>query len=196
MNGHTPQLGDDMSNADETSAGDGFWASARATYEDPMQNIDALAETLGLTRHRLVLEAKARGWMLRGAGRTATTRATIARFRELLQKRLTALEAEVHALGNGAKDKRDISDINLLVRTLEKVLQLERRERETRIKRRKLRLRFTDAERSELARRIASLRRQPPGNGGGGVDFGGAGEARQPGLGALVEAEPASAGEP
>jgi hypothetical protein len=193
MKRHTPQLGDDMSNADETSAGDGIWAGVRASYEDPMQNIDALAETLGLTRHRLVLEAKARGWMLRGAGRTATTRATIARFRDLLQKRLAALEAEVHALGNDAKDKRDISDINLLVRTLEKVLQLERRERHTRIKRRKLRLRFTDAERSELARRIASLRRQPPGDGVPGGADARRDQTAQPRLGALDEAQPASA---
>jgi hypothetical protein len=27
MKRHTPQLGDDMSNADETSAGGGFWVS-------------------------------------------------------------------------------------------------------------------------------------------------------------------------
>ncbi len=183
-----------MSNADETSAGDGFWAGVRASYEDPLQNLDGLAKTLGLTRHRLVLEAKARGWLLRGAAKSATTRATLIRFRALLQTRLAALEAEVHAMGKDAKDKRDISDINLMVRTLEKVLQLERRDRETRIKRRRQRIRFNDAERDQLTRRIEALCREEKSPGVRGVaDAGAEGEARH-GLGALDEGEPASAG--
>jgi hypothetical protein len=183
-----------MMNADDHSAGDGLWASARASYEDTTQNLDALAERLSLTRFQLVREAKARGWRMRTKSRAADTKATIQRFKDLLQTRLSGLEAAVNALSDDAKSKRDISDINVLVRTLEKVLQLERRERDTRLRRRQQRIRLDDAERSELARRIASLRRPPYGAGNRSGNAPGPAHGSADGLAALGAGEPAAAG--
>jgi hypothetical protein len=59
-----------MSNANETSAGELLWQDARIKYEDPAQDLGAIAETLGISRYRLVIAAKARGWKLRTAPAT------------------------------------------------------------------------------------------------------------------------------
>jgi hypothetical protein len=187
-------MGEKMSDAEWDAAGDGFWAEARRRYEDKAQKLEATAQALGLTTHQLVREAKLRGWRLRGRAKAQDTRQTLARFKELLQRRLGELEAEIRAMSDDAKSKRDISDINLLVRTLEKVLQLERRERDTRIKRRSQRIRCDDAERAELARRIASLRRQPPGGAGGGGDEARTADGAADGLAGVDEDKPAPAG--
>ncbi len=170
MNRHTPQLGDDMSNVDETSAGELLWRDAREKYEDPAQNLQAIAEALGINKFRLVLEAKARGWKLRGARKISgsSTRATIQRFKELLQNRLAQLETQITALGDdvtAANSERDIRAVNTLVRTLEKVLELERKDRSIRARKSRQRRDFDDAERAELVRRIAGLRGQPHGEG-------------------------------
>ena len=83
-----------MSNADETSAGDLLWQAARTNYEDPTQDLQGIADTLGITKFRLVIAAKARGWKLRGAKKAASisTRATIQRFKELLKAKRPDVE--------------------------------------------------------------------------------------------------------
>jgi hypothetical protein len=194
MKRHTPQLGEEMSDTERTSAGDAAWADARAIYEDPGQSLDALAARLGLTRYELVLQAKARGWKLRTrSAAKASTKATLQRFKGLLEERLKALEAGVKALGEDVKSTRDVADMNILVRTLEKVLELERKDRAARMRKRTQKLRFDDAERDELARRIAGL--QSAGRGREGAEAGrGAASEAAPGLGPLGEAGSASAG--
>jgi hypothetical protein len=187
-----------MTNADETSAGDRLWADARAHYEDRARSIDALARELNLTRFQLVREARLRGWKLRTAAKAAGTRATVQRLKELLQKRLAELEANLSKIGaeaGEASSEREIRATNLLVRTLEKVLQLERRERDTRARKRRSRIRFDDAERLELARRIEGLRIQEDRESPRRQPDAGAGNQAPDGVGAMGEAEPASAGQ-
>lgn len=100
------------------------------------------------------------------------TRTTIARLKGLLQQRLADFESQFGALeaeASAASSERDIRAMNTLVRTLEKVLELERKDRAARSKRRKQHRAVTDATRQALAERIEGLRRQhsePAENGG------------------------------
>ncbi len=158
-----------MSNVDESSARDLLWQDARLKYEDPAQDLQEIAKTLGISKFRLVIAAKARGWKLRTAGKTAatSTRATIQRFKELLQNRLAQLETQINALGNdvtAASNEREIRAVNTLVRTLEKVLELERKDRSHRARKSRQHRDLDDAERNELVRRIAGLRPRPDGS--------------------------------
>jgi hypothetical protein len=158
-----------MSNANETSAGELLWQDARIKYEDPAQDLGAIAETLGISRYRLVIAAKARGWKLRTARKAAasSTRATIQRFKELLQNRLAQLETQINALGDdvsAANSEREIRAVNTLVRTLEKVLELERKDRTHRARKIRQHRDLNDAERDEIVRRIASLRPRQDGS--------------------------------
>ncbi len=96
--------------------------------------------------------------------KSQTTRATIKRLKDVLQSRLAHLEnqideigVEITALGN----ERDIRSTNTLVRTLEKVLELEHKERKQRNQRARQNSKLNDAERDELARRIALLQEEP-----------------------------------
>ena len=157
-----------MSDADEQSAGELLWQSARESYEDPAQSLQAIAERLDVSKYKLVKEALRRGWKLRGVKKDSTsTRATIQRLKELLQNRLAQLEGQITAIGeevSAAANERDIRSANTLVRTLEKVLELERKDRSLRARRIRQRRQIDDAVREEFARRIASLRRGEDGN--------------------------------
>jgi hypothetical protein len=93
--------------------------------------------------------------------KSQTTRATIKRLKDVLQSRLSQLEIqivdigqEITALGN----ERDIRSTNTLVRTLEKVMELEYKERKQRSRTARQNRKLNDAERAELTRRIEKLR--------------------------------------
>ena len=161
INGYSPQLGNKMSNADEQSAGELLWQQARDDYENTEKRLDLVAEVLGITKFKLVIEARRRGWKLRNHKKNSNgTRATILRFKELLQKRLGELENQIGQIGeevSSATSERDIRAVNMLVRTLEKVLELERKDRAHRARKIKERRKFDDADRDELARRLTAL---------------------------------------
>jgi hypothetical protein len=138
------------------------WAHIRVRYEQTMENVAQIAESIGMSSITLSRKAKLEGWLMRGAAnkkqKTESTRDTIKRLKEILQKRLANLEREMNAIGediSALANERDIRATNTLVRTLEKVLQLEQKDRRQRggHDTRKL----NDAERDELARRIANL---------------------------------------
>ena len=163
INGYSPQLGNEMSNASESPAGDLLWQLARTGYETTTTQLNDIAQALGISRARLIAEARQRGWKLRGAGNGGSTRATIQRFKDLLQKRLEQLEGEIGEIGaelSSAANEREIRAANILVRTLEKVLELERKDRAARARKRKERRKFDDAARDELARRLTALHRE------------------------------------
>ena len=159
ISGYSPQLGNNMSSASESPAGDLLWQQARTDYETTTTDLNDIAQALGISRHRLIAEARQRGWKLRGTG-NSSTRATIQRFKDLLQKRLAQLEGEIGEIGaelSSAANEREIRAANILVRTLEKVLELERKDRAARARKRKERRKFDDAARDELARRLTAL---------------------------------------
>jgi len=183
-----------MSSESESPAGALLWQQARTDYETTTTNLNAIAEALGISRYRLVAEARSRGWKLRGTG-NSSTRATIQRFKDLLQKRLAQLEGEMDAIVAevaSAASERDIRPVNMLVRTLEKVLELERKDRTARARKRKQRRKFDDAARDELARRIRGLRREGGGNPPEPQPETGTGEQSAAGLAELGTAQPAN----
>jgi len=150
-----------MKNEGDEPAGDLLWQQARTDYETTTTDLKAIAKALGVNRSRLIAEARNRGWKMRGAGKNSSTRATLQRFKDLLQKRLAQLEGDIDQIGaelSSAATERDIRPVNMLVRTLEKVLELERKDRTQRARKRKARRKFDDAARDELAHRIRGLR--------------------------------------
>jgi replication fork clamp-binding protein CrfC len=93
-----------------------------------------------------------------------STRTTLTRLKDLLQNRVTQFEQQIGELGaeiSSLANERDIRATNILVRTLEKVLELEHKERKQRSTRARQNRKLNDAEREELARRIANLPAEP-----------------------------------
>lgn len=95
--------------------------------------------------------------------RQVPTRETLARLKALLQARIGDLEKEIDTLSAAAgasSSEKDIRAMNTLVRTLEKVLELERKDRAHRRKRRHAHRALDDSEREALASRLEALERQ------------------------------------
>lgn len=157
-------MGDEMSGGDEPAAAVD-WARLRRDYEAGERPLAEIAGEAGINRQRLVLLARREGWKLRHPARTKAeaTRETIRRLKSLLQNRLRELEAQIATLGaeaTAASSEREIRSMNTLVRTLEKVLELERKDRAARARRRKEHRQFDDAEREALALRLEALHRE------------------------------------
>ncbi|MBG1232233.1 hypothetical protein [Aestuariivirga litoralis] len=145
------------------------WDAVRLRYEAGGESVVAIAATLQISRQQLIDEARARGWKPRNAKsakpKSESTRETLRRLKEAVQKRLNQLEGEIGALkdeANALGNERDIRNTNTLVRTLEKVLELEHKERKKRGGRAAETARLNAAQRDELARRIASLGAEQP----------------------------------
>jgi hypothetical protein len=141
------------------------WAAARARYEQGNETVAEIAAGLGITKQSLTARARREGWRLRSPAkqRAPATRETIARLKILLQQRLADLERQLGTLGeeaSAATSERDIRAANTLVRTLEKVLELERKDRTQRARQRKQHRRLDDAEREALARKLEGLHRE------------------------------------
>lgn len=139
------------------------WVHIRMRYEQAVETVAQIANDIGLKPHALTLRARAEGWLLRSRAKKPkpqNTRDTIKRLKELLQKRLSQLEGQLDEIGaevSTLANERDIRATNTLVRTLEKVLELEHKDLKLRRGRARATRKFNDAERDELARRIANL---------------------------------------
>jgi TolA-binding protein len=172
--------------------GDPVWASIRLRYEQDQEAVDMIADDVGLHRMGLSLLAKKLGWRLRGKPRVIprksskgeTTAATIKRVKDILQQRLSELEDQIRALGlevDAITNERQMRSTNLLVRTLEKVMDLERKERLRKRNEVQAHKYFDDAQRQQLADKIGRLSsawaRQTP---VGGVEAEGSDGAEQP----------------
>jgi hypothetical protein len=158
-------MGEKMSGGGNEPAPDAFWARVRERYEAGVEAVSAIASDAGTTAQALTVKARLEGWRLRGSPRRKApgTRETLSRFKALLQQRLSEFEAQIGTLSleaSAATSERDIRAMNTLVRTLEKVLELERKERARRTQRRKSAGAFTDAERDALAEKLAGLHRE------------------------------------
>ena len=165
------------------------WTDIRARYEGGVEKVAQIAAAIGLAGVTLSNKAKAEGWTLRRVrlaapsseepapgkpaqaitskpGKAQSTRQTLLRLKDIIQTRLRHVEGELGEIGeklNSLSSEREIRSTNTLVRTLEKVLEIEHKERKQRGKLRKDKLRLDDAGRDELARRIASLCESGPG---------------------------------
>lgn len=157
-------MGEEMTDGERPAAA-ADWDRARQRYETTSEAVTAIAADLGITRQALLARARRDGWTLRSAARPrrSGTRDTIARLKVLLQQRLGELESQIGSLGveaTAASSERDIRAMNTLVRTLEKVLELERKDRAQRSRKRREHRAFDDAERDALAERLEALHRE------------------------------------
>jgi hypothetical protein len=156
-------MGKEMTGGGNEAAVAASDARLRAEYEAGARPVAEIAAEAGMTAARLTALARREGWKLRGTSKSKSTRDTIQRLKALLQQRLAELENQIGSLGEEAKassSERDIRSMNTLVRTLEKVLELERKDRASRAKRRREQRQFDDAERDALAERLEALHRQ------------------------------------
>jgi DNA primase len=173
---------------------DPVWASIRLRYEQDQETVDAIASDVGLHRVSLAARAKKWGWNLRGKlkrvpmpqpeqpKKPEATSATIKRVKDVLQQRLAELEAQVKDIGEevtSLNTERQIRSANILVRTLEKVMDLERKDRLRRRRETRDFKYFNEQQREQLAGKIERLQRewrgeknldQPVGAGGGGTE--------------------------
>jgi len=138
------------------------WAALRLRYEQAEETVAQIAESEGLSAQALSNKAKRLGWTMRAGNKakSESTKQTLRRLKDIIQNRLRQLEGEIGKIGeevNALSNERDIRSANTLVRTLEKVLELEHKERKQRVKHRQDKHRMDDAGRDELARRIESL---------------------------------------
>lgn len=159
-------MGEAMSGEGDEPAPAALWARVRERYENGIEAVTTIARDAGITRQALAARARIEGWRLRGSStrrKPQGTRETLSRFKALLQQRLSEFESQIGSLtaeANAATSERDIRAMNTLVRTLEKVLELERKERARRSARRKHDKRFDDAEREALAQKLMGLQRE------------------------------------
>lgn len=142
------------------------WAAIRLRYEQATETVAQIAADIAITPHKLTLRARAEGWALRSSPRkkSQSTRETIKRLKELLQNRLAHMENQINALGHdisALESEREIRATGTLTRTLEKVLELENKERKQRYQLSRKTRKLDDAERDELAKRLMALQPQP-----------------------------------
>ena len=186
-------MNQDAKPAPDTAA----WAHIRMRYEQTMENVSQIAQSIGISAIVLSKKAKLEGWLMRGAAnkklKAESTRDTIKRLKEILQKRLANLEREMNAIGediSALANERDIRATNTLVRTLEKVLQLEQKDRRQR--RGSDTRKLNAAEREELALRIANLQPEADLGSSGAGDGAMGGSRPAEGVALLGEAGPTS----
>lgn len=148
-----------MTNDGDKPAAPHDWDAARLSYWK-RTSLASISKRLKLPLDQLQARAKAEGWKKKEQDRKESTGRTIRRLKDLLQQRLADLESQLAAISEGisaAESEREIKSINTLVRTLEKVLELERKHSAGR-RRGSGALRIVDSDRRmELAKRIAAL---------------------------------------
>jgi hypothetical protein len=181
---------------------DPAWGPVRLRYEQDQETVSQIADDVGLTGIALALLAKKWGWVLRGrvkpvpAKKAATTTQTIKRLKEVLQQRLAAVEDEIKQLGDevsALENERHIRATNTLVRTIEKVIDLERKDTLRRRKRIKDFKYFDDTQRQQLADKIERLQRAWRGEDAVADAEAGRGDGPQQPVALLGEAEPTAA---
>ncbi len=155
---------------------DPVWAHIRLRYEQDQETVASIASDIGLAAISLSRFAKKWGWVLRGRlkpvpkpvapkapAKLDTTAATIKRLKDVLQQRLVQLEDQVKDIGadvSALSTEREIRSANVLVRTIEKVLDLERKDRLRRRKETREFKYFDEQQRQQLARKIDRLQRE------------------------------------
>jgi TolA-binding protein len=154
---------------------DPVWAPIRLRYEQDQETVTSIASDVGLAGITLARRAKTWGWTLRGRlkpvpkalpvakTKAETTTATIKRLKDILQSRVTQLEDQLKQINeevSALSTEREIRSTNTLVRTIEKVLDLERKDRQRKVKQSRDFKYFDDAQRGALADKIERLQHE------------------------------------
>ena len=150
--------------SDSETAGATDWSAVKADYDNPALPIVALLKKHHVSQWQLYTHANQQGWLRRTVRVPASAKKTaVARLKALVQRRLTELENTMERLGaelTAVENEREIRAMSLLARTLDKVLELERKHRARTAKRRGGRP-LDDARRRELTRRLDALCQEP-----------------------------------
>jgi uncharacterized protein (UPF0335 family) len=150
------------------------WDVIRARYEAGEEKVSVIAQAFGMAGITLSSRAKALGWKLRGAPAKAkrviarisraakgeSTTETIRRLKDLLNDRIARLENEIKEIGKDIdqiSNEKQIRSVNMVVRTLEKVIDLERQDKLARRKSRSAFKLFDESQRGALAEKIERL---------------------------------------
>jgi hypothetical protein len=152
------------------------WPAIRIRYEKGEEAVKDIAAEIHMHWTSLVKMAKAEGWLLRKKvqAKSLSTQATLKRLKDILNSRLIKLEAEIASIGDDiAKldNEKGYRNLNTLVRTLDKVLELERNDRKSR-KAPDTFKHVDDAERAALAGKIERLQQKRPDYPTGGSEDG------------------------
>jgi hypothetical protein len=150
---------------------EGGWDTIRARYELRDERVSDIAQSIGLTAGQLIMKARTSGWTTRRtleqkqllSEKGEKRKDTIQRLKDLLETRITALEAELNDIkskSSQVKTDRDYRAIGTLVRTLDKVLQIERNSTSANEDAKKRFKPFTDRERNALADKLEKLHHQ------------------------------------
>lgn len=182
------------------------WDEVRARYEKGEEQVKAIAASIGWIGINLSRHAKAMGWKLRGAVaapirilrqpvRAKTTGETIRRLKDLLTDRIANLESEIKALGQDIDElsnEKKLRSVNMVVRTLEKVIDLERKDKLAKQRQARAFKLFDESQRGALAEKIERLEEGWQGEGPvAGAEPAGSGGAEPP-VALLGPGEPAA----
>jgi uncharacterized protein (UPF0335 family) len=150
------------------------WDVIRARYEAGEEKVTVIAQAFGMAGIVLSRKAKALGWKLRGspakakriiariskAAKGESTTETIRRLKDLLNDRIARLENEIKEIGKDIdqiSNEKQIRSVNMVVRTLEKVIDLERQDKLARKKHTRAFKLFDESQRGALAEKIERL---------------------------------------
>jgi len=135
------------------------WDAVRLRYEGLEETVVDIARSIGMHQPDLSRHARERGWRLRRARRRSmTTVGALRRLKLGLQERLSKFDEGTKAIRKGTKAATaDARLTNTLLVNFEKVLELEKRHGRPTSAKSHQRGALHDAERHELARRIAAL---------------------------------------
>lgn len=143
------------------------WAAIKRAWAEDKLTPKEIAAAYGLSYQKLSARARAEGWRKGESGREgnaekqrpASTPGLMKRLRQLLERQIEEIENTESEEGGAAARERDARTLSSLIRTMEKLLEMQR-EREAR-RRARNEERGEDAEllRGELARRLARLAR-------------------------------------
>ncbi len=154
---------------------DPAWAAIRLRYEQDQETVAAIAGEMGLAGVSLSRLAKKWGWTLRGKIKAAvkkktkakdkpeSTAATIKRIKDILRQRVSQIEEQLKQINEDVtaiSTEREIRSTNTLVRTIEKVLDLERKDRQRKVKQTREFKYFDDEQRRQLADKIEKLQHE------------------------------------
>jgi hypothetical protein len=152
------------------TTGQPSWSALRVRYEAGDEKVKDIAASAGVTGFVLVRKAREQGWRLRTKVAKAiakatpkkhpTTRDTLLRLKDMLQQRVLQLEDEVKQIGqevDALTSQRQIKSVNMVVSTLEKVLDLERKDKLKRKQHQRHFKHYDDEQRRLLAEKIARL---------------------------------------
>lgn len=128
------------------------WAAIRADYEADREPVKAVAERYGVTEPTLYHHAQKEGWIMRQSVRNTARPALIERMAKLLERQIAHLEKNMTP-----GDEKEVGLLGNMARTLEKLIDLDRKEDGKAPD--KKRDREIDVLREKLAARIDQLRK-------------------------------------